>query len=43
MRIGYTKYNCEEKLNIYSGSPVNSGFYDRNLNKAKYLYINQWL
>ncbi len=31
-------YKFEEKLKIYSGAPVNKGFYNRNLNKAQKLY-----
>ena len=32
-------YKSTDKLNVYSGAPVNKGFYNRNLNKAHYLYI----
>ena len=38
MRSASLKYRCDEKLRIYSGSPVDLGFYKRNLNKARYLY-----
>ena len=29
----------KNKLNIYSGAPVDKGFYERNLNKAKTVYL----
>ena len=33
------RYKCDEKLNVYSGAPVNRGFYERNLNKARPIYL----
>ena len=36
----YKKYKPEEKLKVYSGAPVTKGFYNRNLNKAHKLYID---
>ena len=33
------RYKCDEKLNVYSGAPVNRGFYERNLKKAKPIYL----
>lgn len=39
---GYRTYKPKEQLNIYSGAPVNQGFYERNLKKAKKLYIDQY-
>ena len=41
MRPTSSRYRCDNKLKVYSGSPVNSGFYERNLNKAKNLYSNR--
>ena len=38
--VSYKKYKVDEKLKIYSGAPVNKGFYNRNLNKAHKLYID---
>ena len=32
-------YKSTDKLKVYSGGPVNKGFYNRNLNKAHNLYI----
>ena len=31
----------KEKLKVYTGAPVNRGFYQRNLNKARPLYMNK--
>lgn len=31
-----------QKLNVYSGAPVNQGFYRRNLGKAKKLYMDEY-
>ena len=39
---GYRTYKPKEQLNIYSGAPVNQGFYERNLKKAKKLYMDQY-
>ena len=36
------KFKPNEKLNFYSGAPVNQGFYKRNLNKAKKLYMDEY-
>ena len=33
------RYKCDEKLNVYSGAPVNRGFYERNLKKARPIYL----
>ena len=38
--VSYKKYKADEKLKIYTGAPVNKGFYNRNLNKAHKLYID---
>ena len=35
------KYRINQKLNVYSRAPVNKGFYERNLQKAKTIYINK--
>ena len=35
-------YNQNPKLNVYSGAPVNQGFYKRNLGKAKKLYMDEY-
>ena len=32
-------YTLYDKVKVYSGAPVNKGFYDRNLNRANKLYI----
>lgn len=32
-------YTLYDKVKVYSGAPVNKGFYNRNLNKANKLYI----
>ena len=43
MKTKLPHYKSNEKLKIYSGAPVNKGFYDRNLNKAHKLYIkDKW-
>ena len=34
-----TSYTLYDKVKVYSGAPVNKGFYDRNLNRANKLYI----
>jgi hypothetical protein len=34
------KYRLTDKISVYSGAPVNRGFYERNLNKAKTIYMN---
>ena len=35
------KYKLNQKLNVYTGAPVNKGFYERNLQKAKTIYMNK--
>ena len=35
------KYRLNQKLNVYTGAPVNKGFYERNLQKAKTIYMNK--
>ena len=42
-RPSSSKYRCDEKLKIYSGAPVDKGFYKRNLKKAKPLYMNSYV
>lgn len=42
-RLSSSKYRCDEKLKIYSGAPVNRGFYQRNLKQAKTLYMGDYL
>ena len=41
-RNNYLKNKTNQKLNIYSGAPINKGFYQRNLNQAKKLYMDQY-
>ena len=38
----YKPFKADEKLNFYSGAPVNKGFFKRNLNKAKKLYMDEY-
>ena len=33
------RFNYKEKLKVYTGGPVNKGFYERNLKKAKSTYM----
>ena len=39
---GYKTYKPKEKIKVYSGAPVNQGFYERNLNQAKKLYMTEY-
>ena len=41
-RNNYINKKPTEKLNVYSGAPVNKGFYNRNLHKAKKLYMDEY-
>ena len=41
-RNNYLTNKTNQKLNVYSGAPINKGFYQRNLNKAKKLYMDQY-
>ena len=34
-------YKSNEKLKVYSGAPINKGFYERNLTKAHNLYVKK--
>ena len=36
------KFRLNEKMTVYSGAPVNKGFYQRNLNKARTIYMNNY-
>lgn len=38
----YKTFKADEKLNFYSVAPVNKGFFKRNLNKAKKLYMDEY-
>ena len=40
-RVFLPKYRLNPKINVYSGAPVNKGFYERNLQKAKTIYMNK--
>ena len=35
-------FKQNQKLNVYSGAPVNQGFYKRNLGQAKKLYMDEY-
>ena len=41
-RNNYLANKTNPKLNVYSGAPINKGFYQRNLNQAKKLYMDQY-
>ena len=41
-RNNYLTNKTNPKLNVYSGAPINKGFYQRNLNQAKKLYMDQY-
>ena len=36
------KFRVNEKMSVYSGAPVNKCFYERNLNKARTNYMNNF-
>ena len=38
----FPKNKSKDKLKVYSGAPINKGFYERNLNTAKPLYMNKY-
>ena len=41
LEIFLPKNRLDQKINVYSGAPVNKGFYERNLQKAKTIYMNK--